>query len=63
MIYTYIILVFLAAAAAVTTTLQTVLTVLFRRRRRQSPDSIFPAGRFGRNGAFRFDPEATMRTR
>jgi hypothetical protein len=63
MIYTYIILLILSAAAAVITTFQTVLTVLLRRRRRRSPDSVFPAGRFGRTGAFRFDPEATLRTR
>jgi hypothetical protein len=43
--------------------LQTVLTVFLRRRRRRSPDNIFPAGRFGRTGAFRFDPEAAMRAR
>jgi hypothetical protein len=63
MIYAYIVLLFLAAAAAVITTFQTVLTVLLRRRRRRPSDSILPAGRFGRTGTFRFDPEATLRTR
>ncbi len=63
MIYTYILMLIVAAAAAVITSFQTVLTVLFRRRRRRAPDSIFPAGRFGRTGAFRFDPETALRTR
>jgi hypothetical protein len=63
MIYTYIVLLILAAAGAVTTSFQTVLTVLFRRRRRRAPDNIFPAGRFGRTGAFRFDPETALRSR
>ena len=63
MIYTYIILLILAAAAAALTTLQSVLTVLFRRGRRRSRHNEFPAGRFGRTGAFRFDPEAALRTR
>jgi hypothetical protein len=63
MIFTYIILLILAAGAAAITTLQTALTVLLRRRRRHGTRSIFPAGRFGRTGAFRFDPEATLRTR
>lgn len=64
MIYTYIVLLILAAAAAAITTLQTALTVLFRRRRRRGgARSIFPAGRFGRTGAFRFDPETALRTR
>jgi len=63
MIYTYIVLLILAAAAAAITTLQTALTVLLRRRRRRGTRSILPAGRFERTGAFRFDPEATLRTR
>ena len=63
MIYTYIALLILAAAAAAITSLQTVLTVLLRRRRRRSAPTVFPAGRFGRTGTFRFDPEATLRTR
>jgi hypothetical protein len=56
-------LILLAAAAAVITTVQTVLTVVFRRGRRPARRNVFPAGRFGRTGAFRFDPEAALRTR
>jgi hypothetical protein len=63
MIYTYIVLLILAAGAAAITTLQAALTVFLRRWRRRGARSIFPAGRFGRTGAFRFDPEATLRTR
>jgi hypothetical protein len=63
MIYTYITLLILAAAAAAITTLQTGLTVLFRRRRRRAARNVFPAGRFGRTGAFHFDPEAALRSR
>jgi hypothetical protein len=63
MIYSYIVLLTLAAAAAAITTLQTALTVLLRRRRRRSAHSVFPAGRFGRTGAFRFNPEAALRAR
>lgn len=63
MIYTYIVLLLLAAAAAAITSVQTVLTVLFRRGRRPARRNEFPAGRFGRTGAFRFDPEAALRAR
>lgn len=63
MIYPYIILLLLGAASAVITTWQTALTVLFRRRRRQGSPSVFPAGRFGRTGRFRFDPEAALWSR
>lgn len=63
MIYAFLALLMITVVSAVITTAQSVLTFLFRRWRRRGSSASVPAGRFGRRGTFRFDPETALWSR